>query len=116
MHETVPTGSGFQFLIFGFSENSEIQQGCGLQNVVFQSAGVALDYGLADILGYRQQEQLACNFDISGCKEADKLPVVLQLPEGALSLDGAIHPEQFAFFRGNPAEGGFPIFSEFSAD
>ena len=87
-----------------------------MQNVVFQTAGVALDNGLADVLGYRQQEQLAGNFDISGCQETDELPIVLQLPEGALCLDGAIHPEQPAFFRGDPAEGGSPIFGKFPAD
>lgn len=87
-----------------------------MQNVVFQPVGVALDNGLADVLGYRQQEQLAGNFDISGCQETDEVPIVLQLPEGALCLDGAIHPEQFAFFRGDPGEGGFQIFSKFPAD
>ncbi len=84
--------------------------------MVSQLAGVALDNGLADVLGHRQQEQLAGNFDISGCQEADELPIVLQLSEGALRLDGAIHPEQLAFFRGDPAERGFPIFGEFTAD
>ena len=66
----LPAGSGFLLLIFGFSGNSEIQQGCGLQNVVFQPAGVALDNGLADVLGYRQQEQFAGDIDVSGCQEA----------------------------------------------
>ena len=41
---------------------------------------------------------------------------MLQLPEGALRLDGAIHTEQLPFVRGNPAEGGFPIFGELPAD
>ena len=109
-------GSGFLLLICGFSGNSEIQQGCGLQNVVIQSAGVAFDNSLTDVLGYCQQEQFAGNLDVSGCQEANKLPVVLQLPEGALCLDGAIHPEQLAFFRGDPAKGSFPIFGEFPAD
>ena len=109
-------GSGFLLLICGFSENSEIQQGCGLQNVVIQPAGVAFDNGLADVLGYRQQEQFAGNLDVSGCQEADELPVVLELPEGTLCLNGAIHPEQLAFFRGNPAKRSFPVFGEFPAD
>ena len=87
-----------------------------MQNVVFQPAGVALDNGLADVPGYRQQEQLAGNFDISGCQETGEVPIVLQLPEGALCLDGAIHLEQFAFFRGDPGEGSFPIFGKFPAD
>lgn len=50
-----------------------------MQNVVFQPAGVALDNGLADALGYRQQEQLAGNFDISGCQETGEVPIVLSL-------------------------------------
>ena len=116
MRWMLTAGSGFLLLICGFSGNSEIQQGCGLQNMVFQPAGVAFDNGLTDVLGYRQQEQFAGNLDVSGCQETDKLPVVLQLPEGALCLDGAIHPEQLAFFRGDPAERGFPIFSELPAD
>ena len=116
MRRMVSAGSGFPFLICEFSGNSEIQQRSGLQNVVFQLTDVALDNGLADVLGYRQQEQFAGDFDISGCQEADELPVVLQLPEGTLCLDGAIHPEQLSFFRGNPAKGSFPIFGEFPAD
>ena len=116
MRRTLPAGSGFHLLICGFSGNSEIQQGCGLQNVVFQPAGVAFDNGLADILGYRQQEQFAGDFDVSSCQEANKLPIVLQLPEGTFCLNGAVYPEQFAFFRGNPAEGSFPVFGEFTAD
>ena len=90
MPETVPAGSGFQLLICGFSRNSEIQQGCGLQNVVFQPAGVALDNGLADVLGYRQQEQFAGDFDVSGCQETNELPVVLQLPERGGSACGIL--------------------------
>ena len=49
MRRMLPAGSGFLLLICGFSGNSEIQQGCGLQNVVFQPAAVALDNGLADV-------------------------------------------------------------------
>jgi len=56
MRRMLPAGPGFLLLICGLSGNSEIQQGCGLQNVVFQPAAVALDNGLADVLGYRQQE------------------------------------------------------------
>lgn len=48
-----------------------------MQNVVFQPAGVALENGLADGLGYRQQEQLAGNFDISGCQETGEHPNAL---------------------------------------
>ena len=87
-----------------------------MQNVDFLPAGVALADGLADVLGDGQQKQLTGNFDISGCQKADKLPVVLQLPEGTLGLDGAVYPKQLAFFRGNPSEGSFPVFGEFPAD
>ena len=106
----------FLLLICRFSENSEIQQGCRPQNVVFQPAGVALDNGLPNILRQGQQKQFAGDFNVSGCQETDELPVVLHLPEGTLCLYGTIHPEQLAFFCRNSAEGSFPIFGEFPAD
>jgi hypothetical protein len=56
MRRMLSAGSGFLLLICGFSGNSEFKQGCGLQNVVFQPAAVALDNDLANVLGYRQQE------------------------------------------------------------
>ena len=100
----VSAGLGSLFSIYRFSENSEIQQGCGLQNVVFQLACVALENGLADVLGDGQQEEFTRYFDIPCCQESDELAVVLQLPEGTLCLDGAIYPEQLAFFCGNSPE------------
>ena len=73
----LPAGPGSLLLICGFSGNSEIQQGYGPQNVVFQLPGVALDNSLPDVLGYRQQEQFAGDFDVSGSQETTELPVVL---------------------------------------
>jgi len=62
----LPAGPGFLILICGFSGNPEIQQGYGLQNVVFRPAAAALDNRPADVPGYRQQEELTDSFDISG--------------------------------------------------
>ena len=88
----VSAGLDLAFSICEFSENLEFQLGYRLQNVGFQTTGVALEDSLADVLGNSQQEEFTGYFDISGGQEADKLSIMLQLPEGTLCLDRSVYP------------------------
>ena len=116
MPKMLAAGSGSLFMICRFSENSKFQQRCWLQNVSFQTSGVAFDNGLSDILGYSQEKQFTGHFNISGSEETDKSAVVLQLPEGTLCLNRTVYPQQFSFLRCNSFQRRFPKLNKFPTD
>ena len=81
----------------------------------FQFSALQFGKELLNIKGKTKQEQLRRNVRLSPHEETSEVAVAFENTKSAFYLNGAIHPQEGAMFRGKTLQSCFPVFSRFSA-